>query len=116
MKNKLLVVSTFLLFVCAAVFAADVPPLAVMKQTANQMIAALDKSKSQIKNNPTLIDDIVRRILLPQVDVEGMSRSVIGRAYWNQATPAARAEFKKLFVQIVIDTYSAPLASYSVET
>jgi len=54
--------------------------------------------------------------LLPHVDVTGMSRSVLGREAWNKASPADRQAFTQAFTQLVIRTYSTPLAEYTNET
>lgn len=108
----------FLLFLCCAVtsFAQqDPPPLAMLKQTSDQMLNALQKNKASMKNDSKVIFRIVDSILLPHVDLETMGRSVIGRTYWNQATPAQRAEFKRLFTRQLTKTYSTALQSYQNE-
>ena len=69
-----------------------------------------------MKSNPDIIYKAVETHLLPNVDVAGMSRSVLGRQAWNKATPAERAQFSKAFTRLVIRTYSSPLAQYSDET
>ena len=115
MKKLNYIIGILLICCCFQVFAADAPPVALLKQVSAQMLASLDKSKDKIRSDPQIIDNIVRRVLLPQVDVDGMARSVIGRDYWTQASSADRQEFKNQFVQLVIDTYSAPLSSYSDE-
>jgi phospholipid transport system substrate-binding protein len=58
----------------------------------------------------------IERYLLPNIDVNGMSRSVLGRQAWNKATPAEKKEFTQAFTQLVIRTYASPLAEYSGET
>ena len=93
-------------------FAADPPPLAMLKNTSNQMIAELDKHLGHIKNNEPLVSSIVRRILLPRVDVTNMSKNVVGRLYWQPTSPALRRQFIKEFTSYVIRTYSTALSSY----
>ena len=90
-------------------------PVDMLKQTSDQMLAALKQNKASLKNNPGIIYGLVNRILLPHVDLESMSRSVIGRTYWDQATPQQKEEFKKLFTRQVVQTYSDALASYENE-
>lgn len=93
----------------------DPPPLAMLKQTSSQMLNALKENKATMQHNPEVIYRIVNTILLPHVDLESMGRSVIGRTYWNEATPAQRDEFKRLFTRQVTQTYSTALQNYQNE-
>ena len=45
-----------------------------------------------------------------------MSRSVLGRNAWGEASATDKQRFAKAFTQLVIRTYAAPLAEYSGET
>lgn len=117
MRNKL----KFLLVMCFSVWmvaalAQDPAPVAMLKSTSDQMLSALRSNKATMKNNPDTIYRLVNSILLPHVDLESMGRSVIGRTYWYQATPAQREEFKKLFTRQVTQTYATALESYENET
>jgi len=95
---------------------AQTSPVPMLEQTANGIIDTLKDNKSNLKNNPNIIYQAVESHLLPNVDVAGMSRSVLGRQAWNKATPAQRAQFSQAFTRLVIRTYSSPLAQYSDET
>lgn len=91
-------------------------PVPMLEQTAKQIIDSLKANKSNLKNNPSIIYSTVEKYLLPIVDVSGMSRSVLGRQAWNKASNAQKNQFSKAFTQLVIRTYSSPLAQYSDET
>jgi len=91
-------------------------PVGMLQSISNRMIAALKANKATMKNNPKVVVGIVNRIMLPHVDVVSMSRSVLGRTAWMQATSAQRAQFIKEFKTLVIRTYASALASYSNET
>lgn len=90
-------------------------PLEMLQSTSDQMIAALKANKASMKKNPGVVYGIVNRVLLPHVDLETMARSVVGRSYWMEATPAQREEFKKLFTRQVTSTYATALSSYQDE-
>ncbi len=105
----------FLFLMVSVALAQDPPPLTVLQNTSHQMLQALKQNKANMKTNPGVIYRIVDRILLPHVDLDTMSRSVVGRTYWNQATPAQQAQFKKLFTHQVVQTYSSALQSYNNE-
>jgi phospholipid transport system substrate-binding protein len=104
---------SFLILVFSFPAFADPAPLVMLKQVSSQMIAELERNKGRLSTQ--VIDNIVHRILLPHVDLESMSRSVVGRQYWMQATPAQREQFKREFTNVVIQVYSAPLSSYNGE-
>jgi phospholipid transport system substrate-binding protein len=88
----------------------------MLQDSANKILETLKEHKSNLKNNQQLIFQAVERYMLPNVDVTGMSRSVLGRQAWLKATTAERAEFSKAFTQLVIRTYATPLAEYTDET
>lgn len=91
-------------------------PIPMLESTANQIIAALKQNKTNLKNNTHVIYQAVERYLLPNVDVSGMSRSVLGRKAWMQASTGDKEQFSKAFTQLVIRTYATPLAEYTDET
>lgn len=107
----------FGLLLCVSGFCfAQNSPVPMLENTAQQILQVLKKNQQQLKSNHQLIFQTVERYLLPQVDVEGMSRSVLGRQAWNAASASQRREFSKVFTQLVIRTYANPLAEYTSET
>ncbi|AHE67459.1 MlaC/ttg2D family ABC transporter substrate-binding protein [Legionella oakridgensis] len=94
---------------------AQSSPIPMLENAANKIIATLNENKSSLKNNPQVIHQAVERYLLPIVDVQGMSRSVLGRQAWNKASAAERKQFTQEFTQLVIRTYASPLAEYTDE-
>lgn len=110
---------TILLVACVALsqlLVAQTSPVPMLEQAANEIIATLKENKSRLKNNPNIIYTAVESHLLPNVDLAGMSRSVLGRQAWMKATPSERTRFSQAFTRLVIRTYAAPLAEYSDET
>lgn len=107
----------FLLFITlgSQVFAQS-SPVPMLEQTAQQIIQSLKSHQDSLQNNPKIIHQAIQTYLLPHIDVEGMSRSVLGRQAWMKATATDRAAFSQEFTQLVIRTYAAPLAQYSGET
>lgn len=95
---------------------AESSPVPMLERAANEIIATLKANKNILKTNQEVIYKAVEANLLPNVDVAGMSRSVLGRQAWNKATPTERDAFSKAFTRLVIRTYSSPLAQYSDET
>lgn len=113
------VFKTFLLLACMSLsqlIVAQSSPVPMLEHVANDIISTLKENKANLKKNPAIIYNAVETYLLPNVDVDGMSRSVLGRQAWNKATAAERVEFSRAFTRLVIRTYSSPLAQYSDET
>lgn len=113
MKFKALIVSIALLMISVVSF-ADPAPLNMLKEVSTQMINSLESRKGNL--NSHAIDQIVHQVLLPHVDLESMSRSVVGRNHWMQATAQQKEQFKHSFTNLVIQVYSAPLSKYNGET
>src|SRR3990167_3191884 len=88
------------------VWAANTPPVLMLQESARQIIAVLEQNKSNLAKNKHVIVAAVQKYLVPHVDVNGMSRSVLGRIAWNKATAAQREDFTKQFTQLVIRTYT----------
>jgi phospholipid transport system substrate-binding protein len=88
----------------------------MLEHSADEIIATLKKNKGQLKQNHQIIHQAVQQYLLPNVDVTGMARSVLGREAWMKASLADRQEFTRSFTDLVIRTYANPLAEYSGET
>ncbi|MCA0403687.1 MAG: ABC transporter substrate-binding protein [Proteobacteria bacterium] len=105
-----------LVFSFSQLIYAQASPVPMLENSASQIISTLKQNKNQLKNNKQIIYQAVEHYLLPNVDVNGMSRSVLGRAAWLKASNAERQQFSKAFTQLVIRTYASPLAEYSDET
>lgn len=115
MKTIKFLVLSVALFINQSLWAQS-SPVPMLQETANQILSTLKQNRATLKNNRQIIFQAVERYLLPNVDVNGMSRSVLGRQAWNKATPAERAQFSRAFTQLVIRTYATPLAEYTDET
>ncbi|TAL64097.1 MAG: ABC transporter substrate-binding protein [Legionella sp.] len=113
------ILKSILFVACIAIsqsLIAQSSPIPMLERAANGIIGTLKENKSSLKRNPSIIFKAVENNLLPNVDVVGMSRTVLGREAWNKASAAERANFSNAFTRLVIRTYSSPLAEYSDET
>ena len=95
---------------------AQSSPVPMLENSATQIIDTLKKNKVSLKSNHQIVYQAIERYLLPNVDVNGMSRSVLGRQAWNKASATEKKEFTNAFTKLVIRTYASPLAEYSGET
>lgn len=96
-------------------YAASASPVEMLDGVAKQVISSLDKHRATLKSKPDVVYQIVDGILLPYVDVTGMSRSVLGRNAWKNATVEEKKRFSQEFTRLVVRTYSGALTEYSGE-
>jgi len=114
MRRLPVFLSALCLFTSATTWSAT-SPVPMLEKTAGNIVEVLDKNKSRLKTNPEIVRQTVREKLLPHMDVRGMARSVLGRAAWVRSTDDEQKRFTKAFAELVVRTYSAPLAEYSDE-
>jgi len=110
-----LIIALILCFGLSVAYADDPAPLAMLKHTSNKMLSELKKNKSRLQGNDQLIRNIVHKVLIPRVDINRMSKLVVGRDYWLKASSSQRKKFQKEFTSLVISTYSVALQNYDQE-
>src|SRR3990167_4057174 len=95
---------------------ADASPLPMLENSTSNIISTLKHNQESLKNDPKIVNQAINVYLLPHVDIQGMSRSVLGRQIWNNITVVEKREFIDAFTKLVIRTYAVPLSEYSGET
>jgi len=88
-------------------------PEVELKNVTDQMLSALKQEHAAIENNPKRLVAIIERILIPHVDINDMSRWVVGRNAWIKANPKKKAKFFGYFKNLLIRTYSSNLTAYN---
>lgn len=102
---------------CGAAIAGNTPdPMQLLQSISDQMLSSLKRERPNLKNDPDIVYRLVNKILVPHADVTGMSRSVLGREVWTNATPAEQKAFSSAFKDVVIRTYASALNAYTDET
>lgn len=96
------------LFVAEAV-AGDVhPAAALVMQTTEKMQSLLRAEREKLKQDNTRVDQLVETIILPHVDFEDISASVLGK-YWRTADADQRQRFREAFKSLLLRTYASAL-------
>ncbi|GMQ96040.1 MAG: ABC transporter substrate-binding protein [Gammaproteobacteria bacterium] len=72
--------------------------------TSDQVLSAVDHERDAIRRNPARAYAIVNDVVGRRVDIERVSRLVLGK-YWRTATRAQRERFKSAFLEKLIRTY-----------
>jgi phospholipid transport system substrate-binding protein len=112
MKQIIAALSLSLFVIAGAVQAQETAPQALVRQTTEKVLAALDENAALIKEDPQKIQSLVGDIVLPHFDFALMSRLVLAR-YWREASPEQQKRFVDEFRQLLIRTYGTSLSHYS---
>lgn len=110
--KKLFYIFVLVVF-CQQAMAAS--PVDILEKAANNVLNELKINKAKIKSKPSYVNRIVHRYIIPNVDVYGMARSVLGRDAWRKASSSQRKSFAHNFVRLVVRSYSRALKDYSGE-
>lgn len=102
------VLASLLLFSLTARAEANVAPTEMLQSVTEQIFTVLKRDKTTIHEKPEHLFDLVEEVLLPHVDMEVMSRYVLGR-YWRTATEEQRARFIKEFKNLLVRFYVSAL-------
>lgn len=112
MKKQFIVYPLFVLLLLVGTAWAMQSPVTFLQGISNRIITQLERNKSRLKQ-PGVVVSIVRSTLVPHVDLNQMSASVVGPHYWRSATGAQKSEFKQEFIRMVISTYATAISSYN---
>ncbi len=86
-------------------------PVTVVRNASQQVLAALNKNVSRLKDNPALAEKLVKEDLLPYFDFDFTSQLVLGRA-WRTATPTQRKAFQAAFLHYLTSTYAKGIQGF----
>ncbi len=111
--NTLLVwVGLAVLWLLPQAVVAEQSPEVMLEQAAEQMLAALREHDSELRSDPEQLHALVEEVLVPHVDLEVVSRWVLGK-YWRTASPEQRIRFAREFKDMLIRFYSSALLEYA---
>lgn len=119
MKKIIVSMACFLLG-CTLVFAdgptAGEDPQQVVQSVSTALIAELKAQKAEINKDPVpTLHKIVKTVVYPYINLEGMVRMTLGRegnVQWNQASQSEKEEFVDEFTELIVGTYAAALKQY----
>lgn len=90
----------------------DMPgPEQVVQSVADRLSAALDANREHYNENPEAVEDLVRKELLPHLDVHYSARLILGRA-GREATPEQVNAFGDTTSNILLSRYASGLLEY----
>ncbi|MBI3546694.1 MAG: ABC transporter substrate-binding protein [Gammaproteobacteria bacterium] len=96
------------------VFAADVTPDQLARETTDKIVALLKTNKNAYVKDNSKLYAMVDEHVLPHFDFRAMSRTVLGRN-WREASEEQRARFTTEFRNLLVRTYATALLKYNDE-
>jgi phospholipid transport system substrate-binding protein len=107
--------ATLGLFVAvAAASEADIDasnPSRLIETAATTILQDLDVHRAEYLKDPTKLEAVVTRTLLPHFDSDYSAQLVLGR-HWSTATPEQRRRFVEAFYHSLLRNYSSALAGF----
>jgi phospholipid transport system substrate-binding protein len=83
-----------------------------IKQHSEAVLKKVLANKASLQGNPAKLYSIIQSDVLPHVDFQAMSQSVLGK-HWNSASKTEQSSFINEFRQLLVRTYGTALLSYS---
>lgn len=84
----------------------------LVQQVTSTIIDELTERRDALRDDPHAVYELVDRLVLPHFDFERMSRRVLGKKRWTQATAEQRTQFVAAFRTLLVRTYALMLNEY----
>ncbi len=89
-----------------------IAPDVMLKQTSDEVIAVIREKREQLKEDPTLVYDLVHEYILPHLDEVTIAKLALGKN-WRDASREQKVEFINEFRNLLIRTYGKSLSEFS---
>ena len=99
---------TLFLLLSSTVSASAEPPEVMLENLSQQLIDTLKTEREAIRRQPVRLYEVVEQVLIPHVDMQRMSRWVLGK-HWRTATREQKQLFTQEFQTLLVRFYSAAL-------
>ena len=109
------ILATLLAALIPAVAAGQESPDALVKRTADEIIAIIKADKDIQNGNSAKVFELAEQKVLPHFDFERMTRLAVGRN-WGQANDEQKQSLVKEFRTLLVRTYSSSLSQYRNQT
>jgi phospholipid transport system substrate-binding protein len=92
--------------------AAGQGPGELVQGVAEAMLKDLDANRAEYKKDPSKINVLVEKHLVPYFDTEYAARLVLGK-HWRDASEAQRKRFVDAFYKSLLNNYGSALAEFT---
>ena len=89
-------------------------PVAMLRDMTAQLIEIADRNP-EILDDPVELRLVANKIVLPHVDLMGLSRRVLGK-YWRKATAVQQVAFAREFRELLLGAYLRSVRAYKDNT
>ena len=104
---------TLLIVLPAAARAADgTDPQALVRATADRVLAEVKARKAELQADSSGIYQLVQQYVVPHFDFPRMTQSAMGR-HWRAASADQRSALVREFQEMLVRTYAVALLNYS---
>lgn len=83
-----------------------------VQQVTSMIVGELAARRETLRDDPQALYALVDRHILPYFDFERMSRRVLGKKRWKNASAEQRARFVSAFRNLLVRTYAIVLNEY----
>jgi phospholipid transport system substrate-binding protein len=87
-------------------------PAQILENAARTMLKELDAHRAEYRKDPSKIDSLVEKDLLPHFDTEYAARLVLG-AHWRDASADQRKRFIDAFYHSMVANYGKSLVDFT---
>ncbi len=92
--------------------AAQLGPAELVTKVAQDTLKDLDAHRSEYKQNPSRVRELVDKNMLPYFDTAYAAQLVLGKN-WRDATPEQRKRFIEAFYQSLLQNYGSALLEFT---
>lgn len=115
-KNRGALLAQLCLLLCClalpiSLWANNTDPVSIVKQTAASILAELNENREAFKDDPEQLRAIVRKDLLPLLDLEYSARLILGKSA-RSASPEQISAFSDAMSNVLINRYADGLLGF----
>jgi len=105
---------TIFLFFSITAYAADSPDL-FLKKSVREVAQFISENKETLENDEGFLKAKVDELIIPKLDIELMSKIVLGKKIWLSINSYQREKFILAFRGLMVKTYMKSLTAFNGE-
>ena len=113
MKILKYIIAIFILFSSYS-FASDSPDV-FLKNSVKEISEFISENKASLDSDENYLRTKVDELVIPKLDLELMSKIVLGKKNWTSMSPVLRMRFQQVFRSLMVKTYMKSLTSFDGE-
>jgi len=113
MKILKYIIAIFILFSSYS-FASEGPDV-FLKNSVKEISEFISENKDSLDSDENYLRAKVDELVIPKLDIELMSKIVLGKKNWTSMNPVLRMKFQQAFRSLMVKTYMKSLTSFDGE-